>query len=201
MSSSKNIDTRKSSFLNKSNSEFIEQMYLKFIKKDPEIPQSWIDYFKDLNEESNLVIKEINGPSWKRTYKVKESEIIKDYTAAKKYNLQNENIEKTNRDSVRAVTLIRAYRTQGNLLAKLDPLGLKTSEYVDELHPEYHGFDKEDYDHKIFLDGMINKQYATVREILNFLRKTYCGTIGYEFMHIANPIERKWFRARSGKSK
>ena len=171
-------------------------MYLKFIKKDPEIPQSWIDYFKDLNEESNLVIKEINGPSWKRTYKVKESEIIKDYTAAKKYNLQNENIEKTNRDSVRAVTLIRAYRTQGNLLAKLDPLGLKTSEYIDELHPEYHGFDKEDYDHKIFLDGMINKQYATVREILNFLRKTYCGTIGYEFMHIANPIERKWFRDR-----
>ena len=196
MSSSKNIDTRKSSFLNKSNSEFIEQMYLKFIKKDPEIPQSWIDYFKDLNEESNLVIKEINGPSWKRTYKVKESEIIKDYTAAKKYNFQNENIEKTNRDSVRAVTLIRAYRTQGNLLAKLDPLGLKASEYLDELHPEYHGFDKEDYDHKIFLDGMINKQYATVREILNFLRKTYCGTIGYEFMHIANPIERKWFRDR-----
>jgi len=196
MSSSKNIDTRKSSFLNKSNSEFIEQMYLKYIKKDPEIPQSWIDYFKDLDEESNLVIKEINGPSWKRTYKVKESEIIKDYTAAKKYNLQNENIEKTNRDSVRAVTLIRAYRTQGNLLAKLDPLGLKTSEYIDELHPEYHGFDKEDYDHKIFLDGMINKQYATVREILNFLRKTYCGTIGYEFMHIANPIERKWFRDR-----
>ena len=196
MSSSKNIDTRKSSFLSKSNSEFIEQMYLKFINKDPEIPQSWIDYFKDLDEESNLVIKEINGPSWKRTRKIKENEAIKDYTTIKKSRFQNEDIEKTNRDSVRAITLIRAYRTQGNLLAKLDPLGLKTSEYIDELHPEYHGFNKEDYDHKIFLDGIINKQYATVREILSFLRKTYCGTIGYEFMHIANPVERKWFRDR-----
>ena len=202
MSSSKNIDTRKSSFLSKSNSEFIEQMYLKFINKDPEIPQSWIDYFKDLDEESNLVIKEINGPSWKRTRKIKENEAIKEYTTIKKSRFQNEDIEKTNRDSVRAVTLIRAYRTQGNLLAKLDPLGLKTSEYIDELHPEYHGFNKEDYDHKIFLDGIINKQYATVREILSFLRKTYCGKIGYEYMHMGDPEEKNWIRDRiEGKEK
>ena len=59
MSSSKNIDTKKTSFLNKSNSAFIEQMYLKFINKDPELPQSWKDYFKDLDEDSNLIINEL----------------------------------------------------------------------------------------------------------------------------------------------
>ena len=196
MSSSKNLDTKKTSFLNKSNSEFIEQMYLKFIKNDPELPQSWKDYFKDLNEESNLVINEINGPSWQRTKKIKQNEIIKNYEKTKKGNDLNVNSEKSHRDSVRAITLIRAYRTQGNLIAKLDPLGLKTSEYIDELHPDYHGFKKEDYDNKIFLDGIINKRYANLREILSFLRKTYCGTIGYEFMHISNPKERKWFRDR-----
>ena len=95
MSSSKNIDTRKSSFLNKSNSEFIEQMYLKFIKKDPEIPQSWIDYFKDLNEESNLVIKEINGPSWQRTKKIDQNEIKKNYKSIKKGNDLNKDSEKS----------------------------------------------------------------------------------------------------------
>jgi len=47
MSSSKNLYTKKTSFLNKSNSAFIEQMYIKFINKDPELPQSWKDYFKD----------------------------------------------------------------------------------------------------------------------------------------------------------
>ena len=138
MSSSKNIDTRKSSFLNKSNSEFIEQMYLKFIKKDPEIPQSWIDYFKDLDEESNLVIKEINGPSWQRNKKIDNNIILEKYkdldkkTFSKKNkdNLSEDN-EKSYRHSVRAVTLIRAYRTQGNLLATLDPLGLKTSKYIE----------------------------------------------------------------------
>ena len=203
MSSSKNLDNRKTSFLNKSNSAFIEQMYLKFIEKDPELPQSWKDYFEDLDEELNLVVKEINGPSWKKTKKIDESIILKKYESIKeeasvnnKKENFNKDIELSHRDSVRAVTLIRAYRTQGNLLATLDPLGLKTSEYIDELHPKYHGFKKGDYENKIFLDGIINRKYATVREILDFLRKTYCGSIGYEYMHISNPIERKWFRDR-----
>ena len=158
MYSSKNLDNRKTSFLNKSNSAFIEQMYLKFIEKDPELPQSWKDYFENLDEEPNLVVKEINGPSWQKTKKIDESIILKKYESIKeeasannKKENFNQDIELSHRDSVRAVTLIRAYRTQGNLLSKLDPLGLKTPEYIDELHPEYHGFKKEDYDNKIFL--------------------------------------------------
>ena len=47
---------------------------------------------------------------------------------------------------------------------------------------------------KIYLDGVINKDYSNIREILNFLKKTYCGSIGYEYMHISNPNERTWFR-------
>ena len=196
MSASKNLDNKKTSFLSKSNSEFIEQMYIKFINKDPELPESWSNYFHDLDEDQSLIIDEINGPSWQRNKKISKDEILEESNAIENKNQKNQNIEKLSRDSVRAVTLIRAYRTQGNLLAKLDPLELKTSSYIDELHPEYHGFQKEDYDHKIFLDGIMNRQYATVREILSFLRKTYCGPIGYEFMHISNPKERKWFRDR-----
>ena len=203
MSSSKNLDSKKTSFLNKSNSAFIEQMYLKFISNDSDLPQSWKDYFTDLDEELNLVVKEINGPSWQRTKKIDVNAFLEKYKNIEKktYSKKNQDnlsdgSEKSYRHSVRAVTLIRAYRTQGNLLATLDPLGLKTSKYIDELHPKYHGFKREDYDYKIFLDGIINRKYATVREILDFLRKTYCGPIGYEFMHISNPIERKWFRDR-----
>ena len=198
MSSSKNLDSKKTSFLNKSNSAFIEQMYLKFISNDSDLPQSWKDYFTDLDEELNLVVKEINGPSWQRTKKIDVNALLEKYKNIEKktYSKKNQDnlsdgSEKSYRHSVRAVTLIRAYRTQGNLLATLDPLGLKTSKYIDELHPKYHGFKREDYDYKIFLDGIINRKYATVREILDFLRKTYCGPIGYEFMHISDSIERK----------
>ena len=67
--------------------------------------------------------------------------------------------------------MIRSYRQRGHLIAKLDPLGMMKSDYLDELHPESYGFKKEDYNKKIFLDGVINKQYSNINEILKFLKK------------------------------
>jgi 2-oxoglutarate dehydrogenase E1 component len=81
-------------------------------------------------------------------------------------------------------------------LAKLDPLGLKKTEYLEELHPEYYGFKKSDYKREIFLNDVTNKKYSNISEILTFLNKTYCGSIGYEYMHISNPEERIWLRRR-----
>ena len=60
MSSSKNQEFEKTSFLNKSNSAFIEQMYLKFINKDKNLPESWLNYFEQLGDELNIIAKEIN---------------------------------------------------------------------------------------------------------------------------------------------
>ncbi|NDH70084.1 MAG: 2-oxoglutarate dehydrogenase E1 component, partial [Proteobacteria bacterium] len=87
-------------------------------------------------------------------------------------------------------------RLRGHLLAKLDPLGLKKTEYLEELHPEYYGFKKSDYKREIFLNDVTNKKYSNISEILTFLNKTYCGSIGYEYMHISNPEERIWLRRR-----
>ena len=56
MSSSKNLEYKKTSFLNKSNSNFIEQMYLKFINDASALPESWKNYFLDIGEEIALVV-------------------------------------------------------------------------------------------------------------------------------------------------
>ena len=64
MSSSKNLEFKQQSFLNKSNSQFIEEMYVRFIENDPKLPDSWKKYFSDLNEDLNSVSREISGPSW-----------------------------------------------------------------------------------------------------------------------------------------
>ena len=64
MSSSKNLEFKKTGFLNKSNSAFIEQMYLKYINQDPNLPDSWKNYFDEIGEEVNTIVNEINGPSW-----------------------------------------------------------------------------------------------------------------------------------------
>ena len=106
--------------------------------------------------------------------------------SSEKFNFQL--LADSNKDSISAVALIRAYRLRGHLLADLDPLEMRESEYLDELHPEFYGFKKQNYEKKIFLNGVINKKYANIKEILKFLKKTYCGNIGYEFMHVSNPV-------------
>ena len=69
MSSSKNIEFEQTSFLSKSNSAFIEDMYLKYIEKDPNLPKSWKKYFETLGEDLDLIIREIEGPSWNKNKK------------------------------------------------------------------------------------------------------------------------------------
>ena len=64
MSSSKNLEFEKTGFLNKNNSAFIEQMYLQYINKDPNLPSSWKNYFEEIGEEIDTIVNEINGPSW-----------------------------------------------------------------------------------------------------------------------------------------
>ena len=64
MSSPKNLEFEKTSFLNKSNSGFIEQMYLKFINQDSDLPKSWKNYFEEIGEDLEIIAKEINGPTW-----------------------------------------------------------------------------------------------------------------------------------------
>ena len=64
MSSSKNLELEKTAFLNKSNSAFIEEMYMKFVSKDPSLPESWKEYFDEIGDELDVIINEINGPSW-----------------------------------------------------------------------------------------------------------------------------------------
>jgi 2-oxoglutarate dehydrogenase E1 component len=209
MSSSKNLELEKTSFLNKSNSAFIEQMYLKFINKDSDLPESWKNYFEGIGEELDIIAKDINGPSWgpkkdKINLDIVLERIEKRETktsVSKDISKNNQkDLIKSNSDSIKAVSLIRSYRQRGHLIAKLDPLDLMKIDYLDELHPESYGFKKEDYKKKIYLGGVINKEHSTIREILDFLKKIYCGTIGYEYMHISNPTERKWFRDRVEKS-
>ena len=200
MASSKNSEYQKTSFLSKSNSAFIEQMYLKFINRESDLPESWEKYFLEIGEEFEIIAKEINGPSWNPIKKKINLDMIQGSFEEKKNSLKTtvnkKEISEDNRRSIRAVSLIRSYRQRGHLIANLDPLELREIEYLDELHPESYGFNKEDYNKKIYLDGIANRNYSTIKDILSFLRKTYCGKIGYEYMHISNPTERKWFRDR-----
>jgi 2-oxoglutarate dehydrogenase E1 component len=182
MSSSKNIEYAKTAFLSKTNSAFIEEMYSKFVNNDPSLPQSWKNYFDEIGDEFDVIINEINGPSWSPSKKISIDKINR--KSDEKNQLNELEIIKSNANSIKAVAMIRSYRQRGHLIAKLDPLGLLKADYLDELHPESYGFKKEDYSKKIFLDGVTNMQHSNILEILDFLREKYCGSLGYEYMHI-----------------
>ena len=105
-------------------------------------------------------------------------------------------IQQAARDSVRAIMMIRAYRMRGHLHADLDPLHLATAGDHEELHPSSYGFTEADYDRKIFIDHVLGLEFATIPEMLAILKRTYCSTLGVEFMHISDPAEKAWIQAR-----
>jgi len=196
----------KTSFLQGSNSLFIEELYLQYLKNPENIPESWVEFFDGLNEDQEVIKKEISGPSWtpKKNNILKINMLNQDLTEDKELptnGLSNkkENYEKEKEQSVKAIALIRAYRIRGHLIANLDPLGMMERKYLHELHPADHGFKKEDYNKKIYIHTYMDRNYATINEIILFLKKTYCSTIGVEYMHIADPVEKKWFRERMEK--
>ena len=107
-----------------------------------------------------------------------------------------EDVRKATLDSVRALMMIRAYRMRGHLSADLDPLHLKEPMQHPELDPASYGFTETDLDRPIFLDNVLGLEKATMRQILEIVRKTYCGTLGVEFMHITDPKQKAWIQQR-----
>ncbi|OYV26054.1 MAG: 2-oxoglutarate dehydrogenase E1 component [Acidocella sp. 20-63-7] len=99
-------------------------------------------------------------------------------------------------DSIRALMMVRVYRVRGHLEAQLDPLSLRQPGHHVELDPASYGFGPDDFDRPIFIDGVLGRETATVREILAVLRASYCGQIGVEFMHIQDPAQKSWIQQR-----
>ena len=200
-SSQDNNIFKKTSFLAGNNSAFIEKYYSDYLSNPSKLPEGWKEFFDGLKENEEIISKTLKGPSWAPKKKIKNDNLSLD-------DLFNEDLledsktvnlpltQESAKNSIRAIMLIRAYRIRGHLIANLDPLGLMTREEHPELKPETYGFTKSDFNKKIFLDGVLGLQEATLSEIKTILKKTYSGNIGYEFMHMGDPDEKNWIRDR-----
>ena len=218
MSASKNKILETTSFLSKSNSSYIELMYEKYSNSPDNVPESWRQYFEGINDNQDLVKKEVSGASWTPKKVKHASDIdpdiyekfipenlnysVESKIAKEKPQSSSSDIESSTKDSVRAIMMIRAYRIRGHLQSELDPLELSKKEYAPELDPKTYGFTDSDMNKKIFLDEVLGLKYATLKEILDILKRTYCSNIGFEFMHMNDPEEKSWIQARiEGKDK
>src|SRR5689334_23211468 len=105
-------------------------------------------------------------------------------------------IRKAADDSIRAMMLIRTYRVRGHLAARLDPLGLSRMDVPPDLTPAFHGFSNSDLDRPIWIGGVLGLETATINQIVKVLQDTYCGHIGFEYMHINEVEERRFIQER-----
>src|SRR5277367_5775241 len=206
------------SFLYGANSAYIEALQAKYEQDPLSVEPGWRDFFAALGDDPASVVKTARGASWRKPnwpatpkgefinaldgdWPVAEKALAdklraKAAEAGPKAAPTEDEIRRATRDSVRALMMIRAYRMRGHLYADLDPLGLEPQRDHEELHPSTYGFQESDYDRKIFIDHVLGLEYATLREMLAILRRTYCGTIGFEFVHISDPAEKAWIQER-----
>lgn len=101
--------------------------------------------------------------------------------------------EKYIEKSAHVVQMINAYRVRGHLLAAINPLGF-ASYYYPELDPNYYGFTIWDLDRIFHADDNWKNNNLPLREIIEILRDTYCGEIGFEFMHIQDSNKKDWIK-------
>ena len=198
-SSNDNTVYKKTSFLAGMNSEFINEFYADYISDPKSLPKGWKNFFDGLSEDEKLVFDDLRGPTWSPEKKFKRlEEVLEDKNHLVEENISTDlkSVKQASKDSVRAIMLIRAYRIRGHLISNLDPLSIQKKQEHPELKPETYGFRKSDYNRKIFLDGVLGLQYADLNQILDILKRTYCSTIGYEFMHMGDPDEKAWIRDR-----
>jgi 2-oxoglutarate dehydrogenase E1 component len=206
-----------SSFLYGGNAAYIDDLYARYEADPKAVDAQWQAFFAGLKDDAGDVAKNASGPSWQRTDwpPLPRSDLIaaldagslaeagtglaatvKGQAQARGIDLTAADVERATRDSVRALMLIRAYRARGHFHANLDPLGLEPPKDEEELDPRSYGFGDADLDRRIFLDGVLGLQFGSIRQIVAILRRTYCQTLGVEFLHLSNGAQKSWIQER-----
>jgi 2-oxoglutarate dehydrogenase E1 component len=204
------------SFLYGANAPYIEDLYARYEADPKSVDAEWQTFFQSLKDDPREVGENARGPSWRRSDwpRRERSDLVAaldgDWAEAGKalgekvrakaqtkgVELSGADVERATRDSIRALMLIRAYRARGHFHAKLDPLGLQPPGQEEELEPSTYGFGEADLDRPIFLDNVLGLQFGTVRQIVVILRRTYCQTLGVEFLHISDGAQKSWIQER-----
>ena len=181
------------------NAAYLADTYARWAERPDSVDPSFADLFEALNDDARAVLGDAMGASWAprpRGGFAPEPEAPPVAKGKAATAADPDTIRKAQLDSIRALMLIRSYRVRGHLEAQLDPLGLQQLKPHPELNPATWGFTEADLDRPIFINGVLGLDTATVRQIMQVCRDTYCGPIGVEFMHIQDPDQKFWVQQR-----
>jgi 2-oxoglutarate dehydrogenase E1 component len=190
-------------FLSAANANYIAELYSRYAEDPSSVDPGWVSFFRELGDDRGAILADLRGASWAApagpltsAEPLTQEEAPAARAEAAPTPPTDAEIRRAALDSIRALMLIRLYRVRGHLIANFDPLGLEGRKYHPELDPKTWGFTDADLDRPIFINNVLGLETATLRQILQILRETYCGSIGVEFMHIQNPEEKAWIQQR-----
>ncbi|NMF88072.1 2-oxoglutarate dehydrogenase E1 component [Aromatoleum petrolei] len=182
------IQQRSTSHLFGSNAPFIEELYENYLSDPASVPESWRAYFDNLQSQSGAALRDVaHGP------------VIAAFAEmAKRGAVRTVVSEGDDKRQVSTLQLINAYRFLGNRWANLDPLRRTERPHIAELEPSYYGFTEADLSHSFNTGSFhgFSTDHATLREILEAVRQTYCGSVGSEYMYISDISQKRWIQAR-----
>ena len=208
-----------SSFMQGQNAEYLENLRLNFKENQNSVDSAWQAFFQSLESNAGEPSENSVKPSWTRQdwpqqpndelttalmnewntdseFAIRAGQEINAKANEANITLNNDAVERAVLDSIRAIMIIRAHRIRGHLVADLDPLGLRNEKIHPELDPKSYGFKDEDLDRPIFIDNVLGLQIASMREIVDLVRRTYCGTFALQYMHISDPEQSAWLKER-----
>ena len=176
------------------NAPFIEGIYEDYLQNPASVPAAWREYFDGLQPAQESAF---SG--------VPQRPAIESFMGSPKEHLQPGSQETaglemnglaTERKQISVLQLINAYRFLGVRHANLDPLKHQEKPYIPELNPGHYGLAESDLDTVFGTGSLIGPARASLREILQILQQTYCGSIGVEYMYIADTEQKRWIQDR-----
>jgi len=184
------------SLLSSANAPFIEELYGAYLQNPGSVPPEWHEYFDKLQrsaaeqaaDASRFRVVESFGRLGEEPSPAQEAAVPP--TGQDEYGLTAE------RKQISVLQLINAYRFLGVRQADLDPLKHQEKPHVPELDPGYYGLTDADMSTVFGTGSLIGPPRAPLGEILQILRKTYCGTIGVEYMYITDTEQKRWIQNR-----
>jgi len=165
------------------NAAFIEELYENFLSDPASVTPQWRAYFDALKG--------------KEAGDVPHSAVVARIAAAQKFNGSVRVIAAPSGDAqaqkqAAVLKLVTSYRSRGHLAANLDPLGLAQKLPAPDLDPAFHGLDAADMDTEFNTGSLTGPQRLKLKDLLSLLKATYANTIGAEFMHISDAVQRRW---------
>jgi 2-oxoglutarate dehydrogenase E1 component len=182
---------KENSYLFSQNAPFVEELYAQYLRKPTSVPEDWRQFFEQLAINGQRFVTDIDHKQIRDEFARRSRESrhpVSRYAETLTTAAESKQVQ--------VLQLINAYRFRGHQMANLDPLGLQPRSLVPELGLPYHDLSEDDLDTVFNTGSLAGPRQATLQEILDTVRETYCGHVASEYMHITDTEEKRWIQQR-----